>query len=204
MTYENNSSENTPHNRVPFQSVSELPPKPNRPMETFGPLVFVALVVAAFAFVMWAADAQASRSSQSFVQKATIGNLFEIQSSQLALEKSQDPKVRDFAQQMVSDHAKVSEDMKALLASGSINVTAPDQALDRKHQKILDKLNAASGTDFDAQYVKAQNNAHDDAISLFRGYSKQGDNDTLKDFAKEKLPTLEQHKEEAKKLKSTI
>ena len=54
-----------------------------------------------------AATAQASTiSARDFVHKASIANQFEIESSQLALDKAQSSEVKSFAQRMVDDHTK--------------------------------------------------------------------------------------------------
>jgi len=84
------------------------------------------------------------------------------------------------------------------------NLGEPDTSLDPKHQKMLDKLNAASSATFDRLYVKEQVKAHDEAVSLFKDYSKHGDNDTIKGFASDTLPTLEEHKQNIQQLKSSI
>src|SRR5688500_14451228 len=44
------------------------------------------------------AGAAAKTDASDFVSKAANGNMFEIQSSQLALQKSQEARIRDFAQ----------------------------------------------------------------------------------------------------------
>src|SRR4028118_125586 len=49
-------------------------------------------------------------AAAEFVNKAANSNMFEIQSSQAALEKTQNDHVRQYAQQMVQDHTGRSEE----------------------------------------------------------------------------------------------
>lgn len=165
--------------------------------------LFVAVVAAGIGLglVLNSAHAMGARSAEAFAHKAAVGNEFEVESSQLALQKSQNQNVKDFAQQMIDDHGKAADDLAR--ATSNAGIQSPDMTLDKKHQKILDSLNAASGKDFDKRYIKAQVQAHDDAVSLFKSYSKHGDKDAVKNFAVDTLPTLEEHKQKIDQLKSS-
>jgi putative membrane protein len=48
------------------------------------------------------------------VNKAAVSDMFEVQSSRLALEKSNNSQIKQFAQKMVDDHTKVSNEMKSM------------------------------------------------------------------------------------------
>lgn len=58
-------------------------------------------------------------TAQDLVIEAASANVFEIQSSEIALERSQDKAVQQFAQQMVADHQQVGAMMESLTANGS-------------------------------------------------------------------------------------
>jgi len=128
---------------------------------------------------------------QQFTDMAAVSNMFEIESSKLALEKATGQPVKDFAQHMIDDHTKAAEAMKQAVDTQG-GVTLPN-ALDQKHQAMLDQLKAASGTDFDGQYLRIQLSAHQEAVGLFEGFSDSGQAGALKDFATKTLPTLQQH-----------
>jgi putative membrane protein len=126
-----------------------------------------------------------SPSTADFVKEAAVGDIFEIQSSQLAAERADAP-TKAFASQMITDHQKTSNELKAM-------VQDIPTALDSSHQKMLDKLVGLNGADFTKQYQSDQVSAHKDAVSLFQRYAKGGDNAALKDWAAKMLPDLEQH-----------
>ena len=139
-------------------------------------------------------------AAQDFVTKVAISDMFEIQSSQLALSKQADTDTKPFAEKMVQDHQKTSTELKALVDGGKVKATLPS-ALDAEHQKMLDDLKAKSGKDFDQSYDQVQLKAHRDAVALFEAYAKGGDNDELKGWAGQTLPHLKEHLSMAEKLK---
>jgi putative membrane protein len=139
-------------------------------------------------------------SAQDFVTKVAISDMFEIQSSQLALSKQADTDTKPFAEKMVQDHQKTSTELKALVDGGKVKATLPS-ALDAEHQKMLDDLKAKSGKDFDQSYDQVQLKAHRDAVALFEAYAKGGDNAELKGWAGQTLPHLKEHLSMAEKLK---
>src|SRR4051794_10942820 len=62
-----------------------------------------------------------------FMAQAASGDQFEIQSSQLALQMSQNPAVRNFANMLIVDHTRLSQAMAA--AAASAGLTPPPPAL---------------------------------------------------------------------------
>jgi len=131
-------------------------------------------------------------TANDFVQTAAVANMFEIKSSELARDHAESDQVKTFAQKMIDDHTKAGDDMKAAVESANADITVPTD-LDQPHKDMLDKLQAANGADFDRQYVDMQVKAHDDAVKLFQDFAEKGDNDQVKQFAQNTLPTLKDH-----------
>jgi putative membrane protein len=145
--------------------------------------------------------ASAAASAGTFVPTASSANLFEIESSQLALQRSQSSKVKDFAQRMVTDHNMAASKMKQALSDAKI--VPPPEKLNAKDQKAYDNLKAVAPTGFDKAYIEAQYMAHVEAVNLFTAYSKNGDNPRLKALAADLLPTLQGHLDHISKLRSS-
>ncbi|CAA0096716.1 Uncharacterised protein [Starkeya nomas] len=139
-----------------------------------------------------------SPSTQDFVTEAAVSDMFEIQSSELALERGDEP-TKAFATQMIAAHQKTTTELKGLLVSANIQITPP-AALDSSHQGKLDDLKKLQGSEFIDQYHEDQVDAHEAAVSLFERYAKEGDNPALKDWAGKTLPELRHHLEMAEKL----
>jgi putative membrane protein len=129
---------------------------------------------------------------QQFADMAASSNMFEIESSQVALEKTDNEDVRSFAQHMIDDHSKAGEDIIAAAQSDGIT---PATTLLPQHQQQLDQLTSLDGDEFDAAYLAAQAAAHDEAVALFEGFANSGEDSALKAFAANTLPTLVQHRD---------
>jgi putative membrane protein len=139
-------------------------------------------------------------SAQDFVNKVAISDMFEIQSSQMALAKQADADTKPFAEKMIQDHQKTTSELKAVVEGSMVKLTLP-ASLDSEHQKMLDELNAKSGKDFDTSYDQIQAKAHRDAVALFEAYAKSGEDSELKAWAGKTLPSLKAHLTMAENLK---
>ena len=138
-----------------------------------------------------------SPTTPDFVKQAAISDLFEIESSKLAVQKAEGP-VKDFASQMVTDHTKTSTELKSAVANDP-KTTIP-AAMDEAHQERITKLSGLNGAEFTEEYVDMQVDAHQNAVSLFERYAKGGDSESLKSWAGKTLPSLQHHLEMVKAL----
>ena len=144
-----------------------------------------------------AAEAEDSPPAPTvFVQKAAQDGMTEVELGKLALDKSKNAEVRDFAQRMVTDHGKANKELSTLASANGID--APKK-LDAEHQAIVNDMKALDGAQFDSTYSRHMNMDHTKAITLFEAESKAPDK-ALADFAQKTLPTLHEHKQLAKKL----
>ena len=146
----------------------------------------------------------AGTSTQEFVTEATNATNFEIASSKIALERSKDPRIIDFANKMINDHTVSAAKMIEAMKTDNLDAALISTTIDEKHQKILDKLNQEKPEKFDEVYAEAQENAHNDAVKLFKDYADDGEHAALKAYAGSTVPTLELHKEHADKLESKV
>ncbi len=133
-----------------------------------------------------------------FVQEAATSDMFEIASSKLAAERGDDA-TKAFAQQMITDHQKTTDELKGLVASGKVKAPLPT-AMTSSQQSMLAKLNGLQGVDFNKQYHSDQESAHEDAVDLFKRYGDEGENADLKAWAASTRPALEHHLQMAKDL----
>ena len=162
-------------------------------------LAGLAVMLAAPAFAQSAAEKTGVNSvmgvapkTEDFVTEAAASDMFEIESSKLAVERSQDPATKTFAQQMITDHTKTSEELKALVSGGKVKAMLPT-AMSSAQQSMLDDLKKLNGDDFTKQYHSDQEDAHEDAVDLFKRYGDEGDNADLKAWAAKTRPALEHH-----------
>ncbi len=140
-----------------------------------------------------------SPSTQDFVTEAADSDMLEIAAAKVAQQKG-DPAEKKFADQMITDHTKTSQDLKGLVDGGEVKATIPTKLSDSS-QKKLNELQDTKQEKFADYYDPMQVSAHKDAVSLFERYSKSGDNSKLKDWAGKTLPTLQHHLEMAEAFK---
>lgn len=134
--------------------------------------------------------------TEDFVKEVAMSDLFEIETSELARQRSSNDQTKQFATQMIGDHTKTSSELKGLAPEQSIIPTK----LDSSHLSKLDKLKGLQGEDFVERYNSIQVSAHKDAVSLFERYANSGDNEQLKKWASRVLPTLKHHLQMAEAL----
>ncbi|OYX49311.1 MAG: hypothetical protein B7Y90_07875 [Alphaproteobacteria bacterium 32-64-14] len=133
----------------------------------------------------------------NFVEKATLSNMFEIESAKLALERSKVQPIKDYAQAILDAHTASSSELAPL--SSAALVTAPTQ-LDSGFQSQLKQLQDASVADFDDRYLDQQTEVHENTASLLKDFSANGKDAQLQAFALKMLPIVEAHLTQAKAL----
>ncbi|WP_233854368.1 DUF4142 domain-containing protein [Paraburkholderia sp. HD33-4] len=136
-----------------------------------------------------------SPADQQFVLDASKSDATEIAASKIALKNSSNPAVKKFAQQMITDHTKLSHAMAGLVAKKGFKPTpSADSAL-------VGKLQTLKGTEFDEAYVEQIGvEAHQRAVDLFQQQSGSGTDAQLKAAAAQALPTIKHHLEMAQQL----
>lgn len=134
-----------------------------------------------------------------YASMAAASDMYEIESSQLALEKAQRQEVKDFAQMLVADHQKSTATLKTAAAAVQPPVTVTPQ-LDASKQAMIDALRNASGADFDRLYLSQQVPAHEQALAMLRGYAEGTGPEQLRQHASTTAPTVEQHLTRAREL----
>lgn len=157
-------------------------------------LVVPAAALAQTATTAPAAQQMAAMTAADFVPMAASSNMFEIESSELALVRAQSADTRSFAQQMVQDHTAAGQSMMQAVAAAEMNVAAP-AALAPRHQQMLDQLQAVPVSEFDAAYFQMQGQAHDEAVALFDAYARNGEAGPIREFAVSTLPVLQAHRQ---------
>ena len=156
-------------------------------------LAFSGVSTAAFAA---GTETAAVPEPAAFVENAAMSGMAEVELGRLALLKSRDENVREFAQRMVTDHTKANQELTTIASAKGIT---PPKNLDAEHQSHLKMLREKSGADFDRAYSEHMKMDHSKAVSLFEGASRS-DDPAVAGFAKKTLPTLKEHKQLAQKL----
>jgi putative membrane protein len=137
-------------------------------------------------------------STEDYVGKAAAGDLFEIESSQLALETSKNEGVVAFARMMIEDHTRMVDALKEVVVGSGLDIPIPTAPEGDEAQRLV-ALRAA-GDDFDRQYVGLQLQAHEQALTLHEAYAESGENAELRAIATTAVPVVTAHLEEIRRL----
>lgn len=133
-----------------------------------------------------------------FATKAATAGMAEVELGKLALNKSTNAQVKEFATMMVSDHGKANEELMTLATAK--NITLPT-TLDEDHQKTWDELNGKTGKDFDKKYVDDMVDGHKKVLDLMEKQAKDGADVDLKAFAAKTAPVVKAHLDMIKRIK---
>ena len=111
------------------------------------------------------------------------------------------PDVKAFGKMMVIQHTAMTNEMKPLVTAAG---KTPAAALDQRRQGMLDNLTAAAPEAFDKAYVTQQVAAHQEALTLMKGYAEHGDDAGLKGGATKAIPKIEMHLADVQKLQMAM
>jgi putative membrane protein len=123
-----------------------------------------------------------------YMAAASSIDLYEIRSSELALTRSANPRLRDFARTMIADHQGTSAQLS--FAGRRLNLL-PSASLLPAHQAMFDELSASS--DFDATYRRQQAAVHEAALKLHSAFAARGESPTLRAVARNAAPIERRH-----------
>jgi len=141
-------------------------------------------------------------ADREFVNAAASSDLMEIEAGRMALERTQSDAVHNFAQQMVDDHTKTSQQLVSIARDGGLTEAIQ---LSPAHSGDLDKLRGMNGRDFDREYTaQAGVAAHQQAVALFERAARDASNSQLKMFAEQTLPHLREHLKQSQALAKQV
>ena len=147
------------------------------------------------------AKGQLSATDTTFMKNLARGGLAEVAAGKMATEKAKDPAVKQFAQQMVADHTKNNDELKALAQKSGV---ALPTSTGRQLQSQQSKLESDNGVTFDSAYVKDQVQDHQKTVQLLKQEIQSGHNPAVRQFAQETLPVVQHHLDMAKQLQSSL
>ncbi len=130
-------------------------------------------------------------SDQAFVAKALQGGVAEVQLGQLAQEKSQSNDVKQFAQKMVSDHSQMGDKWFKPVAK-QMGVSEP-KGPSKKDKKLIEKLQALSGPEFDTEYIQAMVKDHKADLKDFQNEAQMAQDPSVKQIAQQGSTVIQQH-----------
>jgi putative membrane protein len=148
-----------------------------------------------------AASAQQADQAKNFLTEAIRGNVAEAKLGQLAAERAQSLRVRQYGEMLRKDHTQSLQ--KASGLADEIDVPAASE-LSARQQKEFESLQKLSGEEFDTTFLSQMVRDHQENIAKFSAQAQDGSNPEVVAFAKQTLPTLQAHLEHAQSVQSDL
>jgi putative membrane protein len=147
------------------------------------------------------ANSGASMADRIFLKNALQGSMAEVQTAQLALSKTSNDQVKQFAQTMIDDHTKLIEQTKPVAMQNGVNIPSGPS---KKDQAEMAKLQALSGDAFDKAYMKDMVKDHKADNNDFKSEAESGQSQQVKDLAAKGDPIIESHLKMAESVAKSI
>jgi putative membrane protein len=144
---------------------------------------------------------QMARADRQMLVDIAQANAAEIETGKLALEKSQNASVKQFAQKMIDDHTQGLAETTQLASSKGVDIPAEPDA---KHKAMATAMKALSGDSFDKQYMaQAGLRDHRATHELLQKTQRNAKDPELKALATKLMPIVSGHLQSAEQLSKT-
>jgi putative membrane protein len=148
------------------------------------------IVLAAVPRVQLHAQLDALRQDSKFILDAASSNLMEIRLGQLAQSKATNAAVKQFGQQMVTDHTNLENQLTATVSKGG---TQFKPGMTDAHEDEIERLEKLSGTQFDQEYMRAMIQHHQQDVAAFQSKGQSSGSAEARQIVSTGLPVLQRH-----------
>jgi putative membrane protein len=170
------------------------------------------LFVAAGSFAQSPAPASSTAASSApndaqIAEIAVTANNVDIKNGKLAKSESKNKAVKDFAQEMITDHTGVNKKAEALVHKLKVK---PEESADSKSMKdegdaAMKKLKGLKGAEFDKAYIENEVTFHQQVLdALDKTLIPNAKNAELKNLLTTVRPVIANHLEHAKKIQASM
>jgi putative membrane protein len=129
-------------------------------------------------------------SAGEFLAQAAAGNRFEIVTGWLAQDQAKSAEIGALSAAFVSDHTALLEQGAAVAAR--LGITGPG-GLTPEQQRMVDRLQALSGSAFERAWILVQIKAHKEALRLHLLAAIRADRPDVRRLAQGALPVITHH-----------
>lgn len=149
-----------------------------------------------------AADMITVRDNEAeFATNAADASLAEINFAKLAISKTGNEQIKNYANMMLKAHGAANDELMALAKSK--NITLPE-TMSETHQKHRNELNEKTGTDFDKKYVALMEEDHVKVLAFMEHEARKGTDPDLQTFANKMVPVVKAHLNAIRKIKDSL
>jgi putative membrane protein len=131
----------------------------------------------------------ASIPAQRFAQQVANSNAFEMEASQVALQRAERAPVREFARSIAAEREASTRELAQI--APQVELATPTPKLDSAQQNKLNSLRSAPNYEFDDAYLDQQVAQQREAVRTFEAFVNTAPESPLRQWAQQKLPKLQ-------------
>jgi putative membrane protein len=164
------------------------------------------IAVAGSLLIAGIANAQ-TPSDPEIVGIVQTADQIDISHAKLALKKSSNPQVKDFANQMISDHTNLEKSVGDLTKKLGVSPAESDTSkqLKQRAEQETKKLNTLKGKDFDREYASHEIAYHQAVLDVAgKTLIPNAKNAELKSALEGAAPLLQGHLQHAQQLQQSL
>lgn len=146
-----------------------------------------------------------SADANVYAALATL-NGGEVEDGNAAMHTASSSKVKQFAQQMVTDHGKLQKSVDSLAKAKNVT-PAPGPVssdLQQAHQQAADSLKTLTGPAFDRAYMAAQVQGHQKAIDVLHQLQTSAQDPDLRAAIGKAIPIVQGHLTKAQQIQKSL
>ena len=157
----------------------------------------LAAVLLVFSSAPYAISSGKPSAGQRFVDEAARGGMMEVELGQLAQKNGSSGEVKQFGQQMVTDHTRLNDELGNAAKKDGVQVPTD---LSGKQRAEIQSLSKVSGKEFDSKYKERMVKDHTNDLAAFKKAESTTEKPELKKAIADAIPVIEHHLEMAKKM----
>jgi predicted outer membrane protein len=128
--------------------------------------------------------------SNEFLVEAMQDAMAEIQICELALERSENPDVKKFAQAMIDEHGQMGRELEKLASDKKLDVPREIRA---EQEMTVDELSSLSGRDFEQRWIQYNIDVHERDTKVFRHYAGEEEDRDISAMARKHGDIISKH-----------
>lgn len=160
-------------------------------------LIILMVTMVAFAPI----DPETLLNEGPFLMSVSEEQQAEITVSQLAIQRAENERVKDFSTHMIDEHMKTAMAVERLALQQHV-VLHP--GLNRNHEKQIQELSRLTGHDFDLAYMNHIVTGHDSTVSEWERHAQTLPHPDIKQWINDMLPVVTAHREKARLLQTAL
>lgn len=139
---------------------------------------------------------QMGQAEQQYMQRTLTTGMVALESSKVAMERAQNPIVRQFAEFEAAEQQTISEVLRSMGDPAATAATPGATALPADKQEMMQRMRQAQGPEFDRMYVTAQIEGHQELLRIQEEYIGSGRNREIVNVAKMARGHIREHIEQ--------